>query len=207
MSLESNKTLGGIGAILLAIPFVSLVGIILVLIAMKGLSDHYEEESIFQNALYGLIFGIIGLIAMISVIAMFFIGYPVGIPYYEPTYTIAELTIFIVAFAVMYIFSLIAAIFYRKALTTLSKKSDEKMFETAGLLLLIGAIIPLIGEVLRFIAWILSAVGFFSIKVPTQPSTNQTPLPDSSKSNFCQYCGTPNNSDSAFCQKCGKSLK
>ena len=41
MSLESNKTLGGIGAILLAIPFASLVGIILVLIAMKGMADNY----------------------------------------------------------------------------------------------------------------------------------------------------------------------
>ena len=54
MSLESSKTLGGIGALLMLIsPFsgfvagafssvLGLVGIILVLIAMKGLSDHYN---------------------------------------------------------------------------------------------------------------------------------------------------------------------
>ena len=56
MSLESNKTLGGVGSIFLAIPFLNLVGIILVLVAMNGLADYYEEEGIFKNALYGLLF-------------------------------------------------------------------------------------------------------------------------------------------------------
>ena len=46
MSLESNKTLGGIGAILLAIPFLSLIGIILVLIAMKGMGDYYDDANL-----------------------------------------------------------------------------------------------------------------------------------------------------------------
>jgi uncharacterized membrane protein len=42
MSLESNKTLGGVGAILAAIPGVSIIGIILILIALKGLSENYN---------------------------------------------------------------------------------------------------------------------------------------------------------------------
>lgn len=67
MSLESNKTLGGgIGAILVAVgcvvPIISIVGIILVLIALKGLTEHYNENGIFQNALYGIIFYIIAVI-------------------------------------------------------------------------------------------------------------------------------------------------
>jgi len=74
MSLESNKTLGGIGAILVAIgsffPILSLIGIILVLIAMKGLAEHYNENGIFQNALYGFVFGMIGIIAFIVVFFM-----------------------------------------------------------------------------------------------------------------------------------------
>ncbi|MGB9741486.1 MAG: DUF996 domain-containing protein, partial [Candidatus Bathyarchaeales archaeon] len=80
MSLESNKTLGGIGAILVAlgsfVPFIGLVGIILVLLGMKGLADYYNEPGIFQNALYGFIFGIIGIIAAgITVISTFFGGF------------------------------------------------------------------------------------------------------------------------------------
>ena len=80
MSLESNKTLGGVGAILLAIPFLNLVGIILVLIALKGMSEYYEEDEIFKNALYGFIFGIIGVVALIAVILMFVIGITVVVP-------------------------------------------------------------------------------------------------------------------------------
>ena len=63
MSLESNKTLGGIGAILLAIPFLNLIGIILVLIAMKGMAEYYNDDEIFKNALYGFIFGVVAVIA------------------------------------------------------------------------------------------------------------------------------------------------
>ena len=51
MSLESNKTLGGVGAILLAIPVLNLIGIILVLIALKGMTDYYNDEKILKNAL------------------------------------------------------------------------------------------------------------------------------------------------------------
>ncbi|MDH5450971.1 MAG: DUF996 domain-containing protein, partial [Candidatus Bathyarchaeota archaeon] len=69
MTLQSNKTLGGVGALLMVIsPFlvsgftllVGLVGLVLVLIAVKGLSDHYKEASIFNNSLYGVILSIVG---------------------------------------------------------------------------------------------------------------------------------------------------
>ena len=80
MTLESNKTLGGIGAILMVIfPFASfisdafsyvlgLVGLILVLIAMKGLAVHYNEGGIFNNTLYGVILTIIGGVVFVVAI-------------------------------------------------------------------------------------------------------------------------------------------
>ena len=84
MSLESNKTLGGIGAILVAIGYIasftgygavlSLVGIILVLVAMKGLADYYNEPTIFNDTLYGFIFGIIGIIALVAIFVSAFAG-------------------------------------------------------------------------------------------------------------------------------------
>ena len=209
MSLESNKTLGGVGSIFLAIPFLNLVGIILVLVAMNGLADYYKDEGIFKNALYGLLFVIIGMISLIVVILMFTLGFAISQPYPTPTSTsaIAGIGIFIIVAAIMYIFSIIGSIFYRRAFNKLAEKSNEKMFGTAGLLLLIGAIIPVVGYIIIFVAWILAAVGFFSIKIPLQPPASQAITSDADTGNFCRNCGAPNSSDASFCQKCGKNLK
>jgi uncharacterized membrane protein len=204
MSLESNKSLGGIGAILLAIPFLSLVGIILVLIAMKGMADYYDDDEIFQNALYGFIFGFIGVIALIAVIIMFAFGFATISPVTAP---IAGFGLLIIAIIILYVFSLIGAVFYKKSLDTLSIKSNEQMFTTAGLILLIGAAIPLIGEILKFVAWILAAVGFFSIKELTQaPKSKEAVLPTEEK-RFCRYCGAPIQPNAIFCQNCGKKIE
>ena len=202
MSVESNKTLGGIGAILLAIPFLNLIGIILVLIAMKGMADTYNDDDIFTHTLYGFIFGVIGVIALIAVILMFVFGFTVITPIVTPW---AGFGLFIIAFVVLYVFSLIAAIFYKKALDNLASRSGESMFNTAGILLLIGAIIPIIGEILKFIAWILAAVGFFSIKSgPLIPPP--APSPTGGEKQFCTYCGAPLQADTNFCPKCGKKI-
>jgi uncharacterized membrane protein len=208
MSLESNKTIGGIGAILLAIPFLSLIGIILVLIAMKGMADYYDDDDIFKNALFGFIFGIVGVIALIAVILMLAFGFatvsPITTPY--STFAFSGFGLFIIAFIILYGFSLIGAIFYKKSLDNLSEKSAEQIFSTAGLILLIGAAIPLIGEILKFVAWILAAVGFFNIKKSTQIPETKSVLPTKEKQ-FCKYCGAPISSEATFCQKCGKKIE
>jgi uncharacterized membrane protein len=209
MSLESNKTLGGIGSILLAIPFLSLVGIILVLIAMKGMGDYYNDDDIFKNALLGFIFGFVGVIALVAVILMFAFGFSTVGPFITDSTAIgfSGFGLFIIAFIVLYVFSLIAALFYKKSLDNLSEKSGEQMFSNAGLILLIGAAIPFIGEILKFVAWILAAVGFFNIKKATQaPETKESVLPTNRK-HFCTYCGAPILPEATFCQKCGKKIE
>jgi uncharacterized membrane protein len=71
LTLESSKSLGGIGAILLLIgvlPYISevtfgiiaIVGIIAILVALHGLANVYNEKGIFNYSLYGLIAGIVG---------------------------------------------------------------------------------------------------------------------------------------------------
>jgi uncharacterized membrane protein len=84
MTLESSKTLGGVGAILLFIgaitffvePFLAilgLIGIILVLVALHDLANNYKESGIFNNALFSFIAGIVGLVATgITVVYLFF---------------------------------------------------------------------------------------------------------------------------------------
>jgi uncharacterized membrane protein len=87
----------------------------------------------------------------------------------------------IVAFVVAFVFVIVSAIFYGKSFNLLAAKPGVNMFGIAGLLLLIGAVLAiiLVGFVLMRIAFILLAVGFFSIKTPI---TEQTPAAPSSPS-------------------------
>jgi uncharacterized membrane protein len=209
MTLESSKTLGGVGAILIIVGslgsiglgyvgLLSIIGIILVLIALKGLSDHYNEGGIFNNALYGLIVGIIGGVVFVAVLVMTVLTaistlgisdwteWPMqvqqNITDWNAFWALVEPIVIgiLVAFIVLFVFFIITAIFFRKSLSTLSMKSGEKIFETAGLLWLIGAIltIVLVGLILIWVAWILIAIGFFSIKATAaQPLATVPPPP------------------------------
>jgi uncharacterized membrane protein len=207
MNLETGKYLGGIGALLIVIAviaafgvpyagFLGLVGLILVLISAKFLADHYGEGGIFNNALYALIMGIIGVIAFI------------GIAAYSVLSALAELGLdtedwstlptiiqqrmmegnmsfiwnligaIILAWVVLSICLIIATVFSRKSLNLLSAKTGVGLFGVAGILMLIGGILSVIfiGIILIWIAWILVAVAFFLIKTqPTQPSPPPQP--------------------------------
>ncbi len=77
MSIETSKILGGIGALLMfigVIPYVNyfgvieLIGLILVMVALYGLGSYYKEGGIFNNALYGLIMGIVGGVVSVAVV-------------------------------------------------------------------------------------------------------------------------------------------
>jgi uncharacterized membrane protein len=80
MTLESNKTLGGIGGILLfigLIPFgepftaiLALVGLILIIVALHGFADIYKERGILNNFIYGIIAGIVGLVIAGAVVVV-----------------------------------------------------------------------------------------------------------------------------------------
>lgn len=216
MSLDSNKTLGGIGAILLAIPFLNLIGIILVLIAMKGMGDYYNDDNIFKDALYGFIFGFVGVVALVVIILMLIFGvatfgpvttWDTTVPLASSpvTFGLTSFALFILAFVVLYVFSLIAAIFYKRSLDNLAGKSGESIFGTAGVILLIGAAIPVIGEILKFVAWIMVAVGFFNIKVTSQ-KPQETKSVDIGKQ-FCKFCGAQMEANTVFCPKCGKKIE
>ena len=70
MTFETNKVLGGIGAILMLIGIIpvnnylsilELVGAIMILIALYGIGNYYRDSRIFRNALYGIVAGIVGI--------------------------------------------------------------------------------------------------------------------------------------------------
>ncbi len=212
--LESNKNLAGIGSILLIFPIVSIVGIILVLIGMKGLSEYYKEPSIYQNALWGVIFGIIALIAIAVAVPI------VAISGLFSVFTLGfGLLSLLLLLLIVFVFYLIAALYFRRAFNALAQKSGEHMFETAGLLLWIGAILTIVfflGLVLILVAWILATIAFFSIKVPSQPyaytppttpaPTTAPPTQATQATRYCPNCGAPVEPNTAFCPHCGKQL-
>jgi len=202
MTLQSNKTLGGVGALLMVIsPFlvsgftllVGLVGLILALIAVKGLSDHYKEASIFNNSLYGVILSIVGgavFVAALFVTALSFftnvLGIELSTAWSDPTAfsnidwteaivfdnLMAHVAALVGSLLTLFIFVVVAAIFYRKSLTTLAEKTGVGRFGTTGMLLLIGAVLTIIaiGFLLIWIALILLTAAFFQIRAePTQP--------------------------------------
>jgi uncharacterized membrane protein len=65
---------------------------------------------------------------------------------------------------IFYIVIIIAMFFFRKSMNQLSTKSGIGLFSTAGLLMLIGAVIPVIGLLIVWIGAILATVAFFQMK-------------------------------------------
>lgn len=211
MELESAKNIGGIGAILLVIGFLatfantfggllSLVGIILVLIGLKGMADNYKEAGIINNALYSVVTAIVGGVVAIGVLVASILVFLSNAPDWLKTPLQAGdwqglrnavqqhvsmndfsslwslIGSVIIAFVVLFIFIVITTFFFRRSLGLLSKKSNVGLFGTTGLLFLIGGLltIVLVGFVLIWISWILLAVAFFQVKALPQP---QAPAP------------------------------
>ncbi len=207
MDLNTSKNLGGIGALLIFLsvfPYLStygiitLVGLILILIGAKGLADNYQEGGIFNNALYGVILTIIGVVAFAAVFIYAIVGFftDLGLA----NFGIADLTSFattlttldttvlmntllnyvgyiLVAAVVLFIFIVIAAVFFRKSMSLTAKKTGVGLFGTAGMLLLIGAVLTIVifGIILMWISLLLIAIAFFQIKA--QPAQTAAPPP------------------------------
>ena len=84
MNFETSKNLSAVGSLLLVIGFLgalvpyagilSLIGLILVLIGLKGLANFYNEQGIFNNALYAIIIGIVGAVVAVAYVAISAVG-------------------------------------------------------------------------------------------------------------------------------------
>jgi uncharacterized membrane protein len=200
MNLKTSKTLGGIGAILMVIgglPYISQLGIIgfvgaiLVLVALYGFARVYKERGIFDNALYSIIAGIVGIVLAVV------IGIAVVLPNITdfllkvfPSWNgdwqtlsslsgmipntsnigfgdiIPFITAAILVIATLWVFGIISAFLVRRSLVQLSAKTNVGLFSTAGTLLLIGAVLIIVGLgiILMWIAVLVLAIAFFRIR-------------------------------------------
>ena len=178
-TLSEAKVLGGIGSILLILslvpnigPLLGIVGFILLLIAIKYISDIVGDEKIFKDTLIAVILAIIGVFAGIiiggaAIFTLISRGLLTGGIAPPTGFLLTLLGTFliplIIAFIVIWIFMIISAVFFRRSLDSIASKLNIGMFSTAGLIYLIGAIIPVIGFIIMIVAAILLAVAFFSI--------------------------------------------
>jgi uncharacterized membrane protein len=196
MTFESSKNLSAVGALLLVIGpvlsifwsfsgIVSLIGIILLLIGLKGLANFYSEDGIFNNALYSILIGIVGCIVGVGIVAVSAVSAlaDIGIDWAniedwanvgtDVANVVADfdfsvlptlLGALLIGLIIFYVVTIIAMFFLRKSMNQLSSKSGIGLFSTAGLLMLIGAVIPGIGLLIIWIGAILATVAFFQMK-------------------------------------------
>jgi uncharacterized membrane protein len=210
MSIENSKILGGVGALLMfigIIPYINyfgvieLVGLILVMVALYNLARHYREGGIFNNALYGLIIGIVGGVISIAAVIitvltsltdLLYTLFPdwngdwtalSGLTPNPSNLSLGDIVPFLVGifavFIILWISAITTAFFIRRSLGTLSAKSGVGLFSTAGLLLLIGAVLIIlfgIGLILIWISALLLAIAFFQMEPQqAQPTTTTAP--------------------------------
>ncbi|MEM1539638.1 MAG: DUF996 domain-containing protein [Candidatus Bathyarchaeia archaeon] len=209
MSIENGRILGGVGAILMFVGIlplinyfgvIELVGLILVMVGLHNLASHYGEKGIFNNALYGVITGIVGGVITIALIVITVLtsltdflytifpdwngdwtalsGLTPDMSKFSLEAIVPFLIGFLAAFIVLWVFAIISAFFVRRSLGMLSAKSGVGLFSTIGLLLLIGAVLIIlfgVGLILMWISALLLAIAFFQIKPqPTQQTTQTT---------------------------------
>lgn len=211
LNLETSKNLGGIGAILMfigIIPYINyfgiieLVGVILVLVALYNLAGYYSERGIFNNALYGLIAGIVGGVISVAVVIYTVLtsltdflyqlypawngdwstlsGLTPDVSNINPSDILPFLAGIFAFFVILWISSIIAAFFVRRSLISLSAKSSVGLFSTAGLLILIGAVLIIafgIGLILIWISALILAIAFFTIKPKETQSATAAAAP------------------------------
>jgi uncharacterized membrane protein len=189
--------MGGVGSILVLLSFVpyvgfvfGLAGLIMVLLAVKRISEAVKDREIFHNVLMAVILQIVGsAISVFVAIGSFFafVGSQVGMTPFRPSFdgfggsgifgagaVIAVLGSLVAGLVAMWVILIIAARFLRKGYEGIAAKTGTETFRSVGRWYYYGAwlAIVLVGFVLILIAAILQIVAFFSLpeSPPSQPA-------------------------------------
>jgi uncharacterized membrane protein/ribosomal protein L40E len=255
--------LGGIGALLLVISAVSpllilpqlfdpystsstispfssvlglagLAGLILFMIAMRGFASDYKDLGIFNNALYGLLSGIVvGVVAGGVIVVVMFMNLSSWMPTFNPVPAPTDffqsiLRFMVPVMPVMAVAGLVQALFTMRAFNLLAVRSEVRLFRTAGWALLAGNVLALIlgciGVLLFYAASISATAVLFTPFAGTAvsylawifaakaffavkaPTSPQISTSPAVQVKYCSQCGAENLPDAVFCVRCGKKL-
>jgi uncharacterized membrane protein len=198
MNFENCKNLAGTGASLLfvgVLPFANsffllpILGLILMLLGLKGLSEYYTHEGIFNNFLYGVIVAIVGVAVVASIAFIVFLGIiSVIVPGWNGDWTTLITTLgsveanlnlvtedllpyiglLLLDWVVLFVFTLIFCLLFRKSASQLFTKSRIGLFASTGTVLLVGGVLSiiLIGFVIIWIGILMFAISVFRTKKP-----------------------------------------
>jgi uncharacterized membrane protein len=189
--------MGGVGSILVLLSFVpfvgflfGLAGLVMVLLAVKRISEAVSDREIFRNVLTAVILQIVGsAISAFVVIGSFFafVGSQVAMAPFGSSFdgfgspgilgagaVMAVLGFLLAGLIAMWVMLIIAARFLRKGHEGIADKTGTRTFRSVGRWYYYGAwlAIVLVGFVLILIAAILQIVAFFSLpeSPPAQPT-------------------------------------
>ncbi len=186
-SLSEARILGGVGSILVVLAVVpipllgtalTLVGYILILIAVKYISDALRNRSIFVNLLIAAVLTILGVILAGILMTAALAQLPFLEGFFQPliplpTFTesaglnfIIGLILALVSVWAAYVAS---AIFLKRSFESIASGLNVALFSTAALIYLIGAIliIVLVGFLVILVAQVIQTIAFFSL--PSRP--------------------------------------
>ncbi|WP_084029433.1 DUF996 domain-containing protein [Lebetimonas sp. JH292] len=176
---ENIKTFGGSGGVLLLIAgffspiphigaaislLASVVGFILMAIAIKQLSEFKKDEKAFKNFIIATVLYFVNSFLFLFLILGFIIAIIAGSDNSSDEMTSVLVFVSIIGI-VLYILGIVSSLFFKKCFNSLSKITNEKMFSTGGNLIFIGSFLTiiLVGFIIILIGWIFVTVGFFSL--------------------------------------------
>jgi len=160
------KLLGGFGALLIVLSVVplvgglfALVGLILLTLAVKRLSEREGRRELFLTFVRG--------------IAIYFLGSLVGFLIGSVTYNLSEggkefslLTYFLasLSFVIVYSSTVIGTYLLKEVFSEIAFITGNGLFDWAGKFLFWGALLTVIvvGILITWVGWILLAVAFFT---------------------------------------------
>jgi uncharacterized membrane protein len=180
-SLGQAKLFGGLGSIFLLLTFIpyagpvlGILGLVFVLLAVKDISQYFNDRAIFKNMIMAVVLAIVGivvgtLVVFATIFRYFGLGNMAGPNFNPANLPPGDFAAFVVAIVVgllvIWALFLVSAIYMRRSYDAISTKLNVGMFSTAALIYLIGAALTifLVGFLLIFVAQILFVVAFFSI--------------------------------------------
>jgi len=190
MELQTSRLLGIIGALFMVIgilPSVGwllmILGIVFVLIALNGYGDAYKDGSIIHNTVYMIVFEIIGVVVFIGVVIYGAMGFlaSLGIKNISDLQSWQQINwqqavnttnilpfvgAIVLGLVILFAFTVLASLYFKKAMNALSTKTGVKLFRTTGTVFFIGALLTiiLIGLIIIWVAFILMMISFYESK-------------------------------------------
>lgn len=190
---------------------VALIGVVCELMAMNVIAKAFSDRGIIRNSLLGILLQVAGIAAMLIAALVSFsvfssalanLGININNPsdvsriLNDPNFFVEHMDILtsyagavIVGYILLVSLLIVGSYFLRKSLIAVSARTKVGLFGTSSFAMLLGAFLSIIaiGLVVVWVAWLVIAIAFFTIKpgwaeassgayAPAQPSVS-LPLP------------------------------